>query len=67
MNFRVLLHPKEDGWIVAEAPELPGCISQGKTDLEARANMEEAIAAWLWGEEQKRAVSTSETLAKPSS
>ena len=67
MNFRVLLHPKEDGWIVAEAPELPGCISQGKTELEARANMEEAIAAWLWGEEQKRAVSTCVTLAKPSS
>jgi predicted RNase H-like HicB family nuclease len=56
MNFRVLLHPKEDGWIVAEAPELPGCISQGKTEPEARANMEEAIAAWLWAEEQKSGI-----------
>jgi predicted RNase H-like HicB family nuclease len=53
MNFRVLLHPKEDGWIVAEVPELPGCFSQGKNGTEARANVEEAIAAWLWVEDQK--------------
>lgn len=50
---RVLLHPDEDGWIVAEVPELPGCISQGKTEAEARANIREAITAWLWAEEQK--------------
>jgi predicted RNase H-like HicB family nuclease len=47
INYRVLLHPIEDGCFVAEVPELPGCISQGKTELEARANIEEAIAAWL--------------------
>jgi predicted RNase H-like HicB family nuclease len=42
-----------DGWIVAEVPELPGCISQGRTEAEFLANIREAIAAWLWAEEQK--------------
>ena len=48
----------EAGWIVAEVPALPGCFSQGRTEAEALANIQEAIAAWLWAEEQKRAEST---------
>jgi predicted RNase H-like HicB family nuclease len=39
----VVLHPGEDGWIVAECPVLPGCISQGRTREEAIANICEAI------------------------
>ena len=35
MMFHVVLTPDEDGWIVAECPALPGCISQGKTEQEA--------------------------------
>jgi hypothetical protein len=35
MMFHVVLHPEEDGWIVAECPALPGCISQGKDEKEA--------------------------------
>ena len=31
--------------IVAECPAIPGCISQGKTDDEAMANIREAIQA----------------------
>lgn len=46
---------KEDGWIVAECPELPGCVSQGKDEAEALANIREAISGWLWAEEQKNA------------
>jgi len=50
MMFHVVLHPEEDGWIVAECPVLPGCISQGKNNAEAFANLREAITGWLWAE-----------------
>jgi len=40
---------------VAECPALPGCVSQGKGEQEALANIKEAIAAWLWAEDQKAA------------
>lgn len=53
MMFHVVLHPEEDGWIVAECPALRGCISQGKDEKEALANIKEAIAGWLWAEDQK--------------
>jgi predicted RNase H-like HicB family nuclease len=53
MVFHVTLTPAEDGWIVAECPALPGCVSQGKDEQEALANIKEAISAWLWAEDQK--------------
>ena len=53
--FHVTLSAAEDGWIVAECPALPGCVSQGKDEQEALANIKEAIAAWLWAEDQKAA------------
>jgi predicted RNase H-like HicB family nuclease len=43
MTRRVLLYPGEDGFVVAEVPSLPGCVSQGKTRDEAVANVREAI------------------------
>ena len=43
MKFKVLLEKGEDGWITATVPSLPGCISQGKTEKEAIANIREAI------------------------
>ena len=53
MLFHVILTPAEDGWMVAECPALPGCVSQGKDDKEALDNIKEAIIAWLWAEDQK--------------
>lgn len=44
---------KEDDWIIAECPALPGCVSQGKDEEEAIENIKEAINAWLWAENQK--------------
>jgi len=35
MMFHVTLDKAEDGWIVAECPALPGCVSQGKDEEEA--------------------------------
>jgi predicted RNase H-like HicB family nuclease len=53
MRTKVVLRKDESGWIVAECPELPGCVSQGKNETEALANIREAMAGWLWAEEQK--------------
>ena len=53
MIFHVTLEHAEDGWVVAECPALPGCVSQGKDEQEALANVREAITAWLWAEDQK--------------
>jgi predicted RNase H-like HicB family nuclease len=47
MKFLVTLERDEDGWIVAECPALPGCVSQGRTEAEALANIREAIQASL--------------------
>jgi predicted RNase H-like HicB family nuclease len=58
MVFHVTLNKAEDGWIVAECPALPGCVSQGRTEQEALENIKEAIAAWLWAEDQKAARSS---------
>lgn len=33
--------------IVAEAPDLPGCITQGATFEEARENLVDAIEVWI--------------------
>ncbi len=55
MIFHVKLEKAEDGWIVAECPALPGCISQGKDEKEALDNIKEAIVAWLWAEDRKAA------------
>jgi predicted RNase H-like HicB family nuclease len=43
---KVILYPGEDGYWVAECLSLPGCISQGKTKTEARANIREAIEGY---------------------
>lgn len=47
MRFPITLQPGEDGYIVAECPVIPGCISQGKTENEALANIKEAIKLCL--------------------
>ena len=44
MTRQVLLYPGEDGFMVAEVPSLPGCVSQGLTRDEALANVREAIS-----------------------
>ena len=53
MIFHIVLSEEEDGWIVAQVPALPGCVSQGKDEEEALKNVKEAITAWLWAEDKK--------------
>jgi predicted RNase H-like HicB family nuclease len=43
---KVILYPGEDGYWVVECPSLPGCVSQGKTKAEAKANIREAIEGY---------------------
>ena len=53
MKLAVILVPGEDGYTVVDCPTLPGCISQGKTQEEALANIKEAIGGWLEVELEK--------------
>ena len=47
MKLIVTLERDETGMVVAECPAIPGCVSQGKTEDEALANVREAIMACL--------------------
>jgi len=39
--------PDEDGWIVAHVVEVPGAVSQGRTQQEARENVIDALRLML--------------------
>ena len=43
MRLPITLERDETGIIVAEYPSLPGCISQGETEIAAIENVREAI------------------------
>jgi predicted RNase H-like HicB family nuclease len=47
MDFVVVLEQDEDGEIVADVPQLPGCHTQGRTRDEAMRNVREAIELYL--------------------
>ncbi len=46
MRFRVIIEPDEDVF-VAYCPELPGCVTYGKSIEEARENIKEVIELYL--------------------
>ena len=47
MKLRVIIEQDEDGKFVATCPTLPGCISQGETREQARANIIDAIKGYI--------------------
>jgi len=47
MKLPVILERDESGMIVVECPAIPGCVSQGRTEEEALANIKEAIIGCL--------------------
>ncbi len=53
MIFHITMEAAEDGWMVVECPALPGCVSQGRDEEEALANIKEAITGWLWPRTRK--------------
>lgn len=46
MKLLAIIEQDATGFYFAEIPALPGCVSQGKTIAEAKANIKEAIAGW---------------------
>jgi predicted RNase H-like HicB family nuclease len=47
MTLRAVVHRAEEGGFWAEVPSLPGCATEGETLDEIRANLREAVEAWL--------------------
>jgi predicted RNase H-like HicB family nuclease len=47
MKLLITLERDETGMIVAECPSLPGCVSQGSTEVAAIENVREAIRGCL--------------------
>jgi predicted RNase H-like HicB family nuclease len=47
-NYEIIIYwSDEDGAFVAEVPELPGCMADGKTYQEAVANVEIIVKEWI--------------------
>lgn len=53
MLLHITISDEEDGWLVAECPALPGCVSQGRDMREAIDNIRESMNTWLWAADQK--------------
>ena len=53
MKYKVVImyDPEYEGYVV-DAPELSGCMSQGKTLDEALENIKDAIKGWLYVEKK---------------
>ena len=47
MVVKVIFEPSDEGGFTAYVPALPGCLSEGDTLEEARANIREAIELYL--------------------
>jgi predicted RNase H-like HicB family nuclease len=47
MTIRAVVHKAEEGGLWAEVPALPGCVTQGETMDELKANLREAIDLWF--------------------
>jgi predicted RNase H-like HicB family nuclease len=46
-EFKVVYTPIEDGWVMAQVPELPGTVTQGRNLEEAREMIQEAVELLL--------------------
>jgi predicted RNase H-like HicB family nuclease len=47
MKFVVTIDRDEDGMVVVECPAIPGCVSQGESEVEALENIRDAIRECL--------------------
>jgi predicted RNase H-like HicB family nuclease len=47
-KYEIIIYwSQADGAFIAEVPELPGCMADGKTHKEALANVETVIGEWI--------------------
>ena len=51
-KYTIIIEKDEDGWLVSEVVELPGCHTQAKSMDELLARTKEAIQAYLESEEK---------------
>lgn len=47
MKYKVVVSKDEDGRYLVECLDLPGCISEGKSKIEALSNIRDAISGYL--------------------
>lgn len=48
MDYPVSIYwSEQDGCFLAEVPDLPGCIADGMTEVEARQHAAESAARWI--------------------
>ena len=47
MRIKVVLEPSDEGGFTVYVPSLPGCVSEGETEKEALANIQEAIQLYM--------------------
>ena len=52
LQFKVLIEQDEDGWYIAEVPELQGCYTQGKTLEQVRQRIKEVIKLILESDQE---------------
>ncbi len=63
MTLKAIVHKAEEGGFWAEVPALPGCMTQGETIAEIKANLREAVELWLSvGEEAAKSEGDDEVL-----
>ncbi len=49
-EYAIIVEPlssEDGGGFIARVPDLPGCASDGETDIEALQNAHDAIRAWI--------------------
>ncbi len=54
LQFKVFIEQAEDGWYVAEVPELQGCYTQGRTLEEVRERIKETIKLVLESDQEAK-------------
>jgi predicted RNase H-like HicB family nuclease len=47
MTIQAIIHPAEEGGFWAEVPSLPGCLTEGESLDELKANLVEAVKGWM--------------------
>lgn len=47
MTIKAIIHQAEEGGFWAEVPGLPGCMTEGETLDQVKANILEAVRGWM--------------------
>ncbi len=62
MTVKAIVHPAEEGGFWAEVPAMPGCVTQGESIEEIRANLKEAVEGWLDAGESTEAMAETDQI-----